>query len=54
MGNNDFIPKKATEIFMDVHNGMMSAYYFYEEPVCSAIVEDADKIVDRIRDCIAN
>jgi hypothetical protein len=50
--SKDLIPKKAANLFVDIYPVMESACDLYDENEVLEIMDAADKIVDRIRDCI--
>lgn len=50
--DQDTIPKKAADLFIDFYPAMESVCGLYEEDEVVEIMNAADKIMDRIRDCI--
>lgn len=50
--NQDSIPKKAVDLFVDFYPAMESTCGLYEEDELIEIMNAVDKIMDRIRDCI--
>lgn len=48
------IPKKAVDLFVDFYPAMESSCGLYNEHEALEIMNAADRIMDRIRDCISS
>lgn len=49
---NDFIPKKAADLFVDFYPAMESACGLYTDEEQTIIMDAANKIMEFIRECI--
>jgi len=50
--NQNYIPKRAAEIFIDFYPAMESVCGLYSDDESTNIMDVADKILDLIRDCV--
>ena len=50
--DSDCIPRKAVDIFVDFYPAIESTCDLYSEEVSLKIMDIADKVMDKIRECI--